>query len=57
VAVQRFKQIIGIVLLIVFIGGAIYKIGENSDSVVVYLFISLIMLFLVWGIVRLLSEH
>lgn len=56
-AVQRFKQIVGLLLIMVFIIGAIYKIGENSDSTVVYLFIALIMLLLVWGVVRLLSEH
>lgn len=56
-AVEQFKKFVGITLLIVFIGGAIYKIGENSDSVVLYLFITLIMLFIIWGVVRLLSEY
>jgi len=55
--VEQFKKIVGITLLIVFIGGAIYKIGENSDSILINLFISLIMLFVAWGVYRLLSEY
>jgi len=55
--VEQFKKIVGITLLIVFIGGAIYKIGENRESVVLYLFVALIMLFITWGVVRLLSDY
>jgi len=55
--VEQFKKLVGVTLLTVFVGGAIYKIGENSDSIVLYLFVALIMLFIVWGVVRLLSEY